>query len=437
MEQGSREKSGKRIIGARGGRIIACALSLCVAIGAAIVCVLYLANKGYGQSIDLADYTFIGWDSEGNPRGILDLDALVADLYLPSPKSESVVVEKYPDLYALCSMTMSLSYTEKKDVMQVDIDCDTDTLERYGIFIESLSWQQQVKGTVPEEDVASTPEAEATVSPSWGYKTPEPKENLMDVGYLDSLLDKQNNGINLREVCERVHLERDSLCEQYFGNKYNTVKTQVYFIVAKEPRGFYNLYRVSYRAEERVEDGSEPQTIYFTVDIYDLEWTIEETVEYGLVDVNIRSSEESSKSLAAYDSERFTLIWLYGGGQVVSGKNVFDQNGFIKFYGYPTSYMMASGVMWSPTYEALDEDAIWKLTAVDGRSLANVLRFARREIYARYYVSFSETTEAEFFAHFNQYDWYEGREPDWTDRMTEAEKENIRLLREIQDLVEN
>ena len=79
---------------------------------------------------------------------------------------------------------------------------------------------------------------------------------------------------------------------------------------------------------------------------------------------------------------------------------------------------------------------IWALTAVDGHSLANLLRYARKEIYARYYTAFDPKTEREFNEHYRAYAWYEPRTPDLSGLMTEAEKSNIRLLREIQSLIE-
>ena len=98
--------------------------------------------------------------------------------------------------------------------------------------------------------------------------------------------------------------------------------------------------------------------------------------------------------------------------------------------------VMPSPIAPSTERDALDEDAVWSLTAVDGHSLANLLRYARKEIYARYYAAFDPKSEREFADHFNAYDWYEAKEPDLTMLMTEAEKSNIRLLREIQSLIE-
>ena len=120
----------------------------------------------------------------------------------------------------------------------------------------------------------------------------------------------------------------------------------------------------------------------------------------------------------------------------VVGKRAFDQNGFVQFPDSPTSYRMANGVYWSPTYDALDEDQIWKLTAVEGHSMANLLRYARKEIYARYYAGFDERTEREFYEHYNSFSWYREMVPDRTADMTETERNNVRLLREIQSFIE-
>ena len=167
------------------------------------------------------------------------------------------------------------------------------------------------------------------------------------------------------------------------------------------------------------------------MDVYDL-YREGGRIRYGSIDVSMYDSEEESKRLPSSGS--VTKLW--GGGVRVNGKNGFDLNGFVRFPNSPTSYRLANGVYWSPTYDLLDEDMIWALTAVDGHSLANLLRYARKEIYARYYTAFDPKTEREFNEHYRAYAWYEPRTPDLSGLMTEAEKSNIRLLREIQSLIE-
>lgn len=435
-ERSSKQKHRLTRKKARVMRIFAHAISLCLLALTLLVSIIYKNTDGYKQKLDLSEFSYVGRDGEGQVKGILDVEAILAKLRLPSPSNPRVKLEKYPDVKALCSMTMTLSYTDDKEVMRVNVSCDVETLEKYDIVVEKLEWLQSVKGAVVDESEAVGPSPSPTVlSPT---TTPTVSEQpKMNEGRLTRLLDNNDNGINLRNVCQRVHDERDSLCKEIFGNNYSTTKTQVYFIVDTQADSFSNIYRAVYMAEEKAEEGVEPATIYFTVDIYNLEWTAEQRVGFGRCDVNLHSSMDEARRLGGYSSERYTVDRLYDGGVVVRDKNLYDQNGFVRFDGYASSYMMANGIMWSPSYDELTEDMIWSLTAVQGHSLANVLRYVRKEINARYYMAFSETAEAEFYNHFNQYSWYEARDPDWEARMSETEKQNIRLLREIQSLVEN
>ena len=379
--------------------------------------------RGHSTVIDLENYVNVGTDAGGNPAVLLDVDAILNDLRLPNPNRPGVNAKDYPEVYALCTAKMHL-YPIDADHMRVTLEADTETLARYGITFRATTWEQQIKGFV----AGATP----TPVPLPETQTPEPSQLPQETepdGYLNSLLDADGNGLNLRAVCEAVQNERDLLCKEIFGNNYDTTKTQVAFIVLTDGR-HKNLYRASYTATYKPEDGTEPVKIWFTVDVYDLART-EGSIGYGMIDVSMCGSEEESKQLPKGD---VTKLW--GGGVRVSGKNGFDLNGFVKFADQPTSYRLANGVYWSPTYDRLDEDMIWKLTAVDGHSLANLLRYARKEIYARYYAAFDPKTEREFDEHYHAYDWYEAREPDLLGRMTEAERYNIRLLREIQSLIE-
>lgn len=374
--------------------------------------------------IDLSQYVNVGTDAGGNPAVLLDVDAILNDLHLPNPNRPGVRAEDYPDVLALCSAKMHLSRLDE-DHMRVTIEADTDTLARYGITFKALSWEQQVKGFVE----GATPTPIPTLSPATPTPDSSPRETEPD-GYLNSLLDPDGNGRNLRSVCETVQSERDSLCEEILGGSFDTTKTQTAFVVLDGGR-HHNLYRASYTATTRAEDGQKPVTVWFTVDVYDL-YLLDGQIGFGLVDVTIAGSEEESKALpSGTHTER-----LWGGGVKVDGKNGFDQNGFVRFFDCPTSFRLANGVYWSPTYDALTEDMVWGLTAVEGHSLANLLRYARKEIYARYYVAFDPKTEREFNEHYRAYDWYEPRDPDWEPRMTETERSNIRLLREIQSLIE-
>ena len=395
----------------------AAVLTLCVAL------IVIAAIRGHRTVIDLSQYVAVGTDAGGNPAVLLDVDAILNDLHLPNPNRPGVDMHDYPDVEALCTAKLYLSVLSD-DRMRVTIEADTDTLRRYGIEFKSLSWEQQIRGFVAGETPTPSPipSDEPTV-------TPTPAANEPD-GYLDSLLDADGNGLNLRTICETVQKERDFTCNEVFGNNYDTTKTQVVFIVYTDGQR-KNLYRASYTATFKPEDDQEPITIYFTVDLYDL-YRFEGEIGYGQIVVTMYETEEESKHIPGGGK----ATRLSGGGVKVSGKNGFDQNGFVRFYDCPTSYRMANGIYWSPTYDALTEDMIWKLTAVEGHSLANLLRYARKEIYARYYTAFDPKTEREFNTHYSAYAWYEAREPDLSDLMTETERQNIRLLREIQSLIE-
>ena len=394
-------------------------LTICIA----FLFVYYLA-QGNRIVIDPENYVNVGTDAGGNPAVLLDVDAILSDLHLPNPNRPGVNMHDFPDVEALCTAKMHLSYLDK-DRMRVTIEADTDTLQRYGITFKKLSWEQQVKGFVQ----GGTPTPSPTPVEATPTETATPGSQEED-GFLTALVDSRGNGLNLRSVCETVQNERDSLCNEIFGNNFDTTKTQVAFIVYREGR-HNNLYRASYTAVYHPEGEQPPITVYFTVDVYDL-YRYHGEIGYGAVDVSIYGTEEESKALPGGGS--VTRLW--GGGVKTDGKIGFDQNGFVRFADRPTSYRMANGVYWSPTYDSLTEDMIWSLTAVEGHSLANLLRYARKEIYARYYVRFDQKTEREFYEHFHAYDWYEEREPDLSALMTETERQNIRLLREIQSLVE-
>ncbi len=394
-----------------------------IVLGLTALLAVLIALRGHKTVIDLEQYVSVGTDAGGNKAAFLDVDAILNDLHLPNPNRPGVKASDYPEVYALIHAKIRPTLIDDEH-MRVTIEADTDTLARCGITFKTTTWEQQIKGFV--EGATPTPHRLPEADPTPVPATPQPEPD----GYLDSLLDSDGNGLNLRTVCETVQNERDLLCKELFGNNYDTTKTQTAFIVYTSGRR-HNLYRASYTATYKPEGATEPIAIYFTVDVYDL-YRSEGKIVHGSVDVSMYDSEEMSKRLP--NGASVTKLW--GGGVKVSGKNGFDLNGFVKFPNCPTSYRLANGVYWSPTYDALSEDMIWQLTAVEGHSLANLLRYARKEIYARYYTPFDPKTEREFYDHFNGYAWYEERNPDLSRLMTETERNNIRLLREIQSLIE-
>ena len=390
----------------------------------------FYVHRDYTVTLDLKDYVSLGRSAQGEPLALLDVDAILTDLHLPSPHTDAMAEQKYPDVRALLNMQLYLSYTDDPDQMQVVVLADTATLADYGIHIDSLSWLQQLKGYVASEDVSPLP------TPALPAVTPTPSPADGESQYLSALTDADGYGYNLRALCERIQRERDLLLKELFrsGESYKVEKMQVTFHTGTQDARYVNCYQACYRVTPETEDGTEPVLQYFRVRVYDLALLSDGTVGFrDNVDVTLHQTENECKRSPSSAASGVTLS---GGGVRVRDRAAFDQNGFVIFPGQPTSYRMANGLYWSPTYDVLSEDMIWKLTAVDGHSLANLLRYARKEIYARYHVVFDQRTEREFFTHYNSYPWYLEPVPDRSLDMTEAEKSNIRLLREIQSLVE-
>jgi len=257
-------------------------------------------------------------------------------------------------------------------------------------------------------------------------------------GPLASLLDQNGNGLNLRPLYERVQEERDRMCREFFGkNEYSTTKTQSVFVINEAGGAFLNLYRAAYTATQTGEAAADLPSRYFMVEVWDLSWTPDNRLAFSTVLSREARDKRAAESMLAYEGSRYTVTALPGGGISNPSRVPFDQNGFVRFPSCPTSFRMPNGLYWSPTYDHLTEDQIWQLTGVSGHTLSNLLRFARREISTRYGFPFDAEREPEFFRHYSARSWYVP-DPSYTDeRMTEAEARNIRLLREIQNLVDN
>ena len=378
-------------------------------------------------------YVSVGRDAFGQPVAAIDTEAMLRDLHLPSPADDPRAVERYADVAAILGMRAEAALTAD-ETARVTVVADTEALSAAGILVEPLSWEQPI-GTAPiAAEREPAPSMAAVLAPGQPTAThadktfaPTPTPGAQPGELLHSLVDADGCGYNLRAVCERVHELRDSLLKSLYGDAaYGFEKIQVSFSV--EPN-VNNCYQATYRCWLETADAT-PANTYFYVRVYHL--TVgEHGVEFLSSTASFCRTEKDARR-APFDNATV----LSGGGVSVPGKAVFDQNGFLLFPDCPTSYRMANGVYWSPTYDLLDEDMIWKLTAVDGHSLANLLRYARKEIYARYYAGFDERTEREFYEHYTSYPWYREMTPDRTADMTDAERTNIRLLREIQSLVE-
>ena len=375
------------------------------------------------RTVSLSQYVTVVQNSSNDLKADIDRDGILADLHLPTSEAYPDAAERLPDVNALMSMTLFLSATEDPDLMQIVVLADTDTLSAYGIELESTKWEQTV---IKRIDPESLQMHDAPVS------EPEPSSLPTENVLLTSLVDPNGCGYNLRSVCERVQTERDLFCKEKLGDSYKTEKLQTSFSVSSSST--VNLYQACYRGTMDSEDPETAVVIYFRIGLRNLRLTPEGTVVFDEeAECSIQKTESECKNVS---SSEFETVILYGGGQRIAGKVVFDQNGFVVFPGQPTSYRMANGIYWSPTHDLLSEDLIWKLTASDSYSLVKILRYARKEIYARYYSAFDQNTEKEFYDYYRGFAWYRNAAGERSMDITETEWSNIRLLREIQSLIE-
>ena len=395
-----------------------------------------MALRRYAVTVDPAAYTTLGLGSQGAPTAVIDVDAILTDLRLPNPRRSAINTRDYPDVEALSEMRLTLQYTDSPGTMALSLSCDAETLKRYGIVIEPLTWTQEVKGVIALDSTQPEPLASPTVDE--GEPPAPPPPYALAPGPLTSLLDQNGNGLNLRPLYARVQEERDNMCREVFGrNEYSATKTQSVFVVNEAGGAFSNLYRAAYTAVQTGEGAAAVPACYFTVEVWDLSWNEENRLVFSTVLAREARDKKAAESMLAYEGSRYKVTALPGGGASNPGRVAFDQNGFVRFPSCPTSFRMPNGLYWSPTYDRLTEDQIWQLTGVSGHTLSNLLRFARREISTRYGFPFDAEREPEFFRHYNARPWYLP-DPSYTDeRMSEAEAMNIRLLREIQSLVDS
>ena len=380
--------------------------------------------------LNLSQYVSVGKNSSGETAASVDLDAILSDLHYPVYEDRADLPDRFPEVRALMEMKLHLSSADDTESVLVTAEVDTETLLKSGIRIQETSWNQQIKG-----QIASSGSPVPSRIPSAASSDSTPVPDFTAGIYLTSLSDENGDGYNLRAICERVQKERDDLCQRILGDSFSTEKLQVTFSVGTGDSSSHNIYQASYHAMQKTEEAQTPAEVWFRVQLFDLCFSEDGNISFsGGCNTVICSSESECKR--APSSKLYSTVTLSGGGVKVSGKPAFDQNGFVIFPGQPTSYRMASGLYWSPTYDALTEDMIWKLTALDGFSLAKLLRYARKEIYARYHSSFDEQTEREFHEHYSSYEWYRESSVDRSIDMTETERTNIRLLRDIQSLIE-
>lgn len=423
MDGGKRRKK----LPARRIRDIAWGSSLIVLALGLLLCLLYWELWRQPIQVDPRSYTALYRREDGAVAARMDLSALLNACHLPDPRESGLEIGRYPDIQALLSMELQLAYGQDGN-MELSLRADTDTLRRWGIELSPLEFTMEAPAYVAPREKKGSLAVE---------QEPAEEEKPLTEGYLTSLLDPYGRGYNLRTVCEEVQARRDQAAKSLFKDEYETEKLQLNFIVFPVGQPYRNCYRAVYVIREKTDSSAKMQKVqYLTVEVLDLAYSSREGVTFRRSSLRMPDTLREAESLSEYEEMGCTCFDLYGGGMRNEERSAFDQNGFVRFFDTATSFQMANGLYWSPTYDLLKEDDIWRLTAVKGHSLANLLRYARKEIYARHYVRFSETAEKEFLNHYTGYGWYEGHFDREDIALSETEKANLRLLREIQSLIE-
>ena len=222
---------------------------------------------------------------------------------------------------------------------------------------------------------------------------------------VSSLLDSQGRGLDMTEVCRRVHFERDRTAKELFGNTYVAKKTNLSFIVYPQGFGHTNCYRAVYR----LTDTQTQKECCFTVDVWDVCYD-GETVTHGKSEAVLFDTLAEAQSTQVETLLGAAVTPLPGGGPVVLEGSGLDGNGCVRFPGLPVSHLAPDGRLWAPTMDPLTAAEVWSLTGNGTTTRGELVALAREEILNRH--------------------------RDGTP-FTPAEEGNLVLLEQVWDLLEN
>ena len=391
----------------------------------AVAWTLFL-NRARRRTADLAAYTTLTRTGE-TVTAVLDLDSLLTELDLPNPRMEPKAARDRA-VKALLNMKLQLAFTGEPDVMELSVDVNERALKRWGITLKERTWTGSVKvlpRTAAQED---KPTAVAEVD--------RPRTVLKE-GYLSALLDEEGKGLNLRRVCERVHFERDRLSKEIFGNSYFTEKTNVWFIVYPEGSEAHNVFRAVYiLTEAGTPEGRSVGSCCFTVDLLDLSYQAGVGVTFTKTDVAMYDTLAEAEDLTPFTARGCAVTRLVGGSIPGPERPTFDYNGFVRFVGLPMSHPLPDGSLWSPSYDPLDEDDLWRLVGNGEYTMRELLSWVGMEIYARRGYTFPDPEQAVYREHFSAYDWYVPTEDAPEQFMNATERQNWKLLRDLEALLD-
>lgn len=405
-------------------------LTAIVAVAASLLVLILLWALLLGRirrrTADLAAYTTLTRTGE-TVTAVLDLDSLLTELKLPNPRTEPKAARNGA-VKALLNMRLDLAFTETPDVMTVAVTVNEGALRRRGIALRERAWTGQVK-VLPR-----TGAQEETPLPAQEGERPK---TVLEEGYLASLLDREGKGLNLRPVCERVRFERDRLAKEIFGSSQATKKIGVWFILFPEGSPRRNVYRAVFSLTETGNpEGRSVGSCFFTVDVEDLTYGADAGVAFAKTDVALYDTQAEAEDLSALLAQGCAVTRIVGGSVPGPARPSFDYSGFVRFVGRPMSHPLPDGAVWSPSYDPLDEDDLWRLVDNGEYTMVELLNFVRMEIYARRGYTFPNPGQEVYREHFSACDWYRPTEDSPERFMTPTERRNLELLQDMVSLLE-
>ena len=347
------------------------------------------------RTADLAAYTTLTRTKE-TVTAVLDVEGLLTELELPDPRTDAKAL-KNGAVKALMNMELQLEFTEEPDVMAVTAVVKEGPLKRQGIVLRERTWTAQVK-VLPRTVVDEEP-------PVVAEEVEHPK-TVQTEGYLTALLDEQGQGLNLRKVFEQVRFERDRLGKEIFGGDYVTKKIGAWFLVFPAGSEHKNCFRAAYSLQETgTREGRSIGSCFFTVEVWDLSYSAGTGVGFARSEAAMYDTASEAMDLSA-EFAGCTMYELTGGSVITAGRPTFDYNGFVRFVGLPMSHPLPDGTLWSPSYDLLEEDDLWRLVGNGEYTMVELLRWVRMEIYARRGYTFPQPDQEAYRAHYGACSWY-------------------------------
>ena len=175
---------------------------------------------------------------------------------------------------------------------------------------------------------------------------------------------------------------------------------------------------------------------YFTVEVWDLSYRAGIGVDYKRSEAAMYDTAAEAMDLSG-DFAGCAMYELTGGSVVSAGRPTFDYNGFVRFVGLPMSHPLPDGSLWSPSYDLLEEDDLWRLVGNGEYTMAELLEWVRMEIYARHGYTFPEPDQAAYRAHYDGCSWYSPVEDAPERYMTATERRNLELARDLEALLDS